>query len=104
MTHEEQTICLKEKEWREVRDFIIGTGEYRIHLDRSIQVIINILSGIAIAVLIPSIILWINVGEMKRQISINTDDVKELQKIEGDAQSIRASNVARISALENMLK
>lgn len=30
-------ICVKEDEWREVHDFIAGTGEYRLHLDKKID-------------------------------------------------------------------
>ena len=30
----EHDVCLKDQEWREVHDFIAGTKEYRVHLDR----------------------------------------------------------------------
>jgi hypothetical protein len=66
-------------------------------------VIINILSGVALAVLIPSIILWINVGEMKRQISINTSELATIQSQDMVAQGIRAANVARITNLEKVV-
>jgi signal transduction histidine kinase len=109
MTHAEQEICLKETEWREVRDFIIGTGEYRMHLDNSINEIKkaaegtrNLVLAIGLGILIPSIMLWINLGEMKRQIEVNTTRLSVIESQEMQAQAIRSANVARICALEEL--
>lgn len=43
VTHVDGEFCLKEKEWREVHDFISGTKEYRIHLDSKIDAIVTAL-------------------------------------------------------------
>ena len=34
MTPTSHSVCLKDDEWREVHDFIAGTKEFRLHLDR----------------------------------------------------------------------
>ncbi len=73
MTHSEQEACLKEQEWRDVRDFMSGTKEYRIHLDDTLGSIKNIAIAALLAILVPSIIFWVQLGEMKRQVNINTE-------------------------------
>jgi len=81
MTHAEQEICLKEEEWKDVRDFISGTREYRVHLDKSLDAIKNITLGAIITVLIPSVYFWVQLGEMKRQVQVNTDRLAVIEKV-----------------------
>lgn len=81
MTHSDKKVCLKEIEWRDVRDFMSGTKEYRIHLDATLGSIKTIALSALLAILVPSIIFWVQLGEMKRQVNINTERLDVIESV-----------------------
>lgn len=78
--HIEKETCLKEKEWREVHDFIAATPAYRTNLDSSIKGIQRGMWAVALSVLIPFVLGLVWVGELKNTVAQHTNDIRELQQ------------------------
>ena len=71
--------CIKEQEWREVHEFIAGTREYRKSLcdkldsiKSSIKSMQNVFWAVVLAILVPFVLGMVWVGEVKKQVEINT--------------------------------
>jgi len=107
----DEHVCLKESEWREIRDFMVGTAEFRIYLEKllveikkSADYTRSVILAVTLCVLIPSIIFWVSTGEMKRQIEVNTGRLDTIEQQDRLAQIVRSTNVAKIEGLENRVK
>ena len=77
--HIEQEICLKEKEWREVHDFVAATIPYRKSLDASLSGIRNGMWAVALAVLVPFLAGFIWIGGINESIKNNAKDILRVE-------------------------
>src|SRR5574343_1938303 len=79
-SHLRQEVCLKEKEWREVHDFIAGTDSYRKSLNEKIGGVTNGLWAVALVVLIPFTtgLIWIGgIGQKVYQHAVDITEIKQ---------------------------
>lgn len=82
----EHLICLKDKEWREVHDFIAGTASYRRSLDADLRGIKSGMWGVALVVLIPFLTGMIWIGAIGAKVEQNCKDIVEIR---ADVKEIR---------------
>ena len=68
----ELETCLKEKEWREVHDFIAATPAYRMSLDESLKGIKTGMWAVALTVLIPFLLGFVWFGEINGTVKHHT--------------------------------
>lgn len=94
--HIDKEQCLKDKEWREVHDFIASTKPYRVTLDESIHKLSKDMGGIragvwavALVVLIPFFMGLIWIGEVGEKVERHGKDIVEIQQ---DIKEIRSSH------------
>lgn len=85
--HIEQESCLKEKEWREVHDFISSTKPYRTSLDdsilgikKSIGEVAKGMWGVALVVLVPFITSMIWIGGIGAKVEQHGEDIVEIKQ------------------------
>jgi hypothetical protein len=76
-------ICLKDREWREVHDFIAGTSAYRKSLDADLKGIKGGMWAVALTVLLPFVtgLIWIGgIGEQVKQHGKEITEIKQDMK------------------------
>jgi hypothetical protein len=86
--HIEKETCLKESEWKEVHEFVAGTKVYRQSLCDKLDGIKegllfnrNVVFGLIVALIVPVFMGAMSIGEMRRQIDINTIRLDKLEAV-----------------------